>query len=513
MRLFDRVQDFTETEGTGAVTLSLTPPVGFRTFNTVNGPTPGISITTIQNGAPDPGGQNEIQRITLTGVTGGTFKINPYPEEAVFTRNLSPSVSFSDFEMAIYEDLMFAYAPGSFTISGIEGQYYDLEWSGGGYAKTNRPLSELNGSLLTFVSATDRFYYALVHHTETEWECGIGYLSDSDTFERMVVLSNSEGTTDKINFSAGLKTIFCDATALAVFDQFAFFDPVVAPKAFHPNQTNKKQQALFGQSLGNNVTVSSGTTTLTAPLYCDTLTVASGATLYADGYRIHARLILCAGTISAKGANGANGSGTTGGSQATTPAVGEYNYGIGNISAGKGTNGTDGHASPATPATPAAVAYGDGGGITTRLRPPVSYWLNGQVAGGGQGGQGGQGGTGPGGGGGAGGNGGGRLLIIADTIIVQSGGSITANGGNGGNGASTATINCSGGEGGDAGSGGFVYIACNNYHGTYPTAVSGTGGTGGTGGGGSGVSGTNGASASDGTVVLYNFDSKTYLTV
>lgn len=139
---------------------------------------------------------------------------------------------------------------------------------------------------------------------------------------------------------------------------------------------------------------------------------------------------------------------------------------------------------------------------------------------GGDGGSGGNGGTpggcpgGTGGAGGAGGKGGGMVVIMAKKIIINSGGSVTANGDNGANGGNGLTSvqynpnNCdwggTGGRGGGGGggNGGYVYLVTKDYtnNGTV-TASAGTGGTAGTSGGSGATDGTDGQT---GYVVVEN---------
>ena len=52
-------------------------------------------------------------------------------------------------------------------------------------------------------------YYTIAGQGTSEWEVGIGtYTSSGTTLSRDTVLSNSLGTTAKINFSAGTKDVF-----------------------------------------------------------------------------------------------------------------------------------------------------------------------------------------------------------------------------------------------------------------------------------------------------------------
>tara|TARA_R110000751_G_scaffold193019_1_gene298579 strand:- start:216 stop:887 length:672 start_codon:yes stop_codon:yes gene_type:complete len=81
---------------------------------------------------------------------------------------------------------------------------------------------ELSGSVTgfeTFVSAigsTNTTYYCIAHTgSYDEWEIGIGTVTDAtpDTLARTTVISNSLGTTAKINFTAGIKDVFCTEPA------------------------------------------------------------------------------------------------------------------------------------------------------------------------------------------------------------------------------------------------------------------------------------------------------------
>lgn len=76
----------------------------------------------------------------------------------------------------------------------------------------------------TFVSGigdTNTTYYAIFNGGTSEWEVGIGTVTDAatDTLSRDTVISNSLGTTAKINFTSGTKDVFCTLPASkAVFE-------------------------------------------------------------------------------------------------------------------------------------------------------------------------------------------------------------------------------------------------------------------------------------------------------
>ena len=52
-------------------------------------------------------------------------------------------------------------------------------------------------------------YYAIVHRSETEWELGLGTVTDAstDTLERTTVISSSNSDS-AVSFSAGTKDVF-----------------------------------------------------------------------------------------------------------------------------------------------------------------------------------------------------------------------------------------------------------------------------------------------------------------
>ena len=70
----------------------------------------------------------------------------------------------------------------------------------------------------TFVSGIgdgNTTYYAIFEEGTNSFEVGLGTVTDAtpDTLARTTVLSNSSGTTDKINFSGGTLSVFCTMPA------------------------------------------------------------------------------------------------------------------------------------------------------------------------------------------------------------------------------------------------------------------------------------------------------------
>ena len=68
------------------------------------------------------------------------------------------------------------------------------------------------GGFQTFVAGvgnSNTTYYAIVHRSETEWEIGVGTVTDAstDTLARTTVISSSNSDS-AVNFSAGTKDVF-----------------------------------------------------------------------------------------------------------------------------------------------------------------------------------------------------------------------------------------------------------------------------------------------------------------
>lgn len=239
-------------------------------------------------------------------------------------------------------------------------------------------------------------------------------------------------------------------------------------------------------------TLASMTYTLTRDVNFGRLTVNTGVTIAASGYRLFANTLQLNGTavIHNDGGDGAAASGLNPGAGGAAAGAGSISYSCdpgraggkgwfakqGDNAAGGaraiepalggagglGGDGTDGNY--ATPPHHLHGAQGAGGSVTAPktsvLRYPKildltdTFWGRG-VSGGSGGSGGGAGGSGTatgGGGGGGGGAGGGVCLVVAGVLDTQSGswtGRISANGGNGGDGTQTA-----GGGGDNPGDGG-----------------------------------------------------------
>ena len=65
------------------------------------------------------------------------------------------------------------------------------------------------------IGTTNTTYYCIQLEGGSEWEVGIGTVTDAstDTLSRDTVLTNSAGDTSKISFSAGTKNVFCTQPA------------------------------------------------------------------------------------------------------------------------------------------------------------------------------------------------------------------------------------------------------------------------------------------------------------
>ena len=297
----------------------------------------------------------------------------------------------------------------------------------------------------------------------------------------------------------------------------------------------------WGDGSDGNVTIPSGTTTLTRDMYYSNLTVQSGGILITAGYRI---FVLNTLTVNSGGLIHNNGSAASG----QTAGAGGLG---GNLIAGAtgGTGGGGGGAQTGNslgnpgsqPTTPSVVTkpvgnttgvaggaggsggtnnYGGGSGASgglagaasgTAINFPRSLFtafalldgstqLGASVANGGGGGGGGGGGNSGGAGGAGGGTGGnGGFVWIAAFSIVNNG-TIQSIGGAGGTGGNGASNKGGGGGGGTGGNGGVIVCIYSSFSGNALSVAAGAAGTAGTAASG----GNNGANGSAGNVgVIY----------
>ena len=319
---------------------------------------------------------------------------------------------------------------------------------------------------------------------------------------------------------------------------------------------------LFGDGSDGPLTVS-GSLSLSHDMYYTNLTIAAGAAITPNGYRIFVSGTLDlsaapAGAFLANGLAGGNASGQTAGasgggvinnystiSRAAGPAGGTG--GIVGGAGGAGASAPDTIAVLGAQVTGLGGAGGAGAGAAggagtgtpvgmlaqrmvfdkiptavTTSTPVVSYHQAGMPGSGGGGG-GGATGVAVGGGGGAGGTAGALIAIYANTIARGSNSTANifqANGGAGGTGAagagSATGTNSGGGGGGGGGSGGLVLIYYAAITGSAITnAIQVNGGNGGTGGavgtgGSGGAAGTGGNGAGSGYVLLCNVTTPAY---
>lgn len=305
----------------------------------------------------------------------------------------------------------------------------------------------------------------------------------------------------------------------------------------------------FGDGSDGNVTISSGTTTLTRDMYYNNLTMSGTGKLVTAGWRVFIKGILDvtaagAGAIQWNGSNGGNASAATGGAGGTTELGGT----LGDISeGGSGTTATTGNGTAGGGGTiglgnggisggggggGTGTSGGGGGGGAARVpgydtpmnRFETNFLFGVSLITGGPGGSGGGAGAGDGtnvgGGGGAGGNGGGILAVYANTIVKSAATPASvfqANGGNGGNGGNTSAGVTGGGGGGGGGAGGWIYLCYNNLYGPLIYKMfEASGGQGGRGGSGTGAGATGGAGGNSGTggrITLYNVPTNTTSTM
>ena len=118
-------------------------------------------------------------------------------------------------------------------------------------------------SFVSGVGDTNTTYYCITNTGTDEFEVGIGTVTDAatDTLSRDTVISNSLGTTAKIDFAAGEKEVFCTIPAKKAMSPVMEATGYVVTHA----STLDEVQTMDSGVLAGPVTVS-GTITVTGNL-------------------------------------------------------------------------------------------------------------------------------------------------------------------------------------------------------------------------------------------------------
>lgn len=279
---------------------------------------------------------------------------------------------------------------------------------------------------------------------------------------------------------------------------------------------------MFGDGSDGDVTIASGTTTLSRETHYNNLTLATGAVLKPAGFRIFVKGTLTFNTGSSINDDGNNAVAQTGGAGLSSRGylggqggAGGGGWSVVAINNATGNNGSSSGGSSSPNNSNVNPVGGVGGNSSARsggnagsaaaISPSQKWsgrWFDGRNSVGPFSG-------GSGGGGGAvtvtaytsgtfisgGGGGGGGIVWLAANTISGSGGVISARGGTGANASvGVGTGECGGGGGGG---GGCVAIICKSATGFSASVLGGSGGSGAAAGAGSF---TNGASGTDGSL-------------
>lgn len=405
---------------------------------------------------------------------------------------------------------------------------------------------QLASSPYNYIPADDSL---VVHKAGTETITGNKTISGTTNFSaltasRIMALDSSKNVTSPY-------TLDTDGTLAANSDT-----NIASQKATKTYVTNTlldflNTKTLYGEGTDGDVTISSGTTTLTRTMFYNNLTISGTGVLAMaqHGIFVKGTLNLTAapsGAIINNGNNGSNSSGGAGASGGAAIAWGERAAsgsagsngaagatGVGSTSttvtavglspvqrgalsgqSGAGGNGTSGAGGAASDSTNSTQTYYPRSITDCLSRVSVMSGAASVVflstGASGRGGSSGAGdGTNSGRGGGGGGSGAGAVFIFANTINVTGNVNtsvIQARGGNGGNGGNGSAGNTGGGGAGGGGQGGLVCIVYENLTGTASNFIDAMGGNGGNGGNGfgTGTAGGGGTSGSAGAVVLFN---------
>ena len=384
-------------------------------------------------------------------------------------------------------------------------------------------------SFASHMANGDTTWYAFVDNIANAWEVGLGTWNTGNTLSRTVIGSSNSDAL--VSFAGNTCDCFMD---------------IPASRA---NQLNSvAQSSVFGTGADGNLSISSGTTTLTRDTCYNNVTITGTGKIVTAGFRLFVAGTLDISNAGAAAINcntgvGGNGSGATAGSGGgayaggTTPIHGNNGgngatgaTGVGTASAAVtnlistytlggsgGTGGAGGAGSSGAGGTGGTVGTNGTNLILSTPVFPIIFLY--QIFAGGVAPSGGGAGAGDGtnlGGGGGGGATCGSTVYIAAATITRGASTATAciqNRGNiGGNGGNSAAGNTGGGGGGGGGPGASVMIVTNQLLGATATnCIDVAGGAGGTGGNGvgTGIGGTGGKGGTSGNYFILNLSTNT----
>jgi hypothetical protein len=381
-----------------------------------------------------------------------------------------------------------------------------------------------------FNSGATVVYYSIVDPANGASETGVGSYAASGTVLTRTTVITSTNSNAAINAST---TAYVSFTAIAS----AILSPSGSVTAGHlatwGTQTNTLVDGgavptgavewIWGDGSDGNVTVSSGTTTLSRDMYYNNLTINGTGQIVTNGYRIYVAGIL---DISAAPAgaiqwNGNAAVGTSGGLPLSNANLGGSPSGAGAAYGAIGNNGTigaNGGSTLAAGADGSNTSVGGLGATNTFLGTQFPNTKFGLVISGPDEALAIGGASGPSGGSvssgysGAGGSGAGVLVIVARIIARgtnTTAGIIQAKGGNGSAGSNVTLAPASGG--GSGAGGGWIILAFGQLTGsTIVGAIDLSGGAGESGGNTNSIykGGYGGASGCSGVLHLYNFSTQ-----
>lgn len=206
------------------------------------------------------------------------------------------------------------------------------------------PKSRAFSAVLT---PNDTCFYSIQHQSAEEWEVGIGKLTAATTFSRDVVLSSSNASA-AVAFSAGTKDVFlCAAAAME----------------------SAKSLLFFGDGSDGDVTIASGTTTLTRDMFYRNLTISGTGALACNGFRlfVQEKLDLTAapsGAIRGDGGGGAAGNTSNGGAAGSVVSNGTLGGGGVGTAGGNGATSAAGNGAASAAAANQSVSNGGASGTS-----------------------------------------------------------------------------------------------------------------------------------------------------